>query len=401
MKIIALLLAVLAASPDVELTTVEDETLSGTLTKITAEEITLQAADGPRAVKVSSVLSVRAAEPEAASDEAGSEEKAASTTVQFQGGGSLSCDNVVIRDRKVLAQPALGAPIKVPLDVVAALRFRPLDPAVADDWKEVVASAPARDLLVVRNGEALDRVEGTISALDEKTFTFLVGDQRVAIDRTKPRLFGIVAAHANNPTEKTSICDVRLRNGDWLAASELAFDGNTLRVAAAGGWETKLPWESIEELDFGRGRIRYLSDLQPRDMVHTPFLETELDKVFDIRLDRSDASPDTPIRIENHAYRKGLVIHSRTELVYWLGGEYQRFVTVAGIEDLVRPHGSVELTIALDGKEVLNKTVTGTDAPIPIDLDVSGARELSILVDFAKDWDTGDHLALGEARLIK
>ena len=63
--------------------------------------------------------------------------------------------------------------------------------------------------------------------------------------------------------------------------------------------------------------------------------------------------------------------------------------------------GDLDLVISADGKELFRRNVKGSDPPIPLDLDVTGARELTIFVDFAGDWDISDHLALGNARLIK
>ena len=98
---------------------------------------------------------------------------------------------------------------------------------------------------------------------------------------------------------------------------------------------------------------------------------------------RSDAGPETPIRIDRQTYRRGLVIHSRTRLTYRLNGEFQRFVAVAGIEQLVRPRGDLDLVITGDVKVLFRRNVNGTDAPIPLDLSVTGVRELTIFVDFA------------------
>lgn len=395
MTALVLVLGTIVAQPSVELATVGGETVSGKLEKITAAEITLDGKNDRRAVPLDSILSVKFSSAEELPASAES-----ATTLQFQGGGRLSCRRVVMRERRIIAQPRLGEAINVPLSVVAAVRFRKLEPTITDDWEEILENTPTRDLLVVRNGQSLDRLEGTISGLDEETLTFLVEETRVAIDRTKPRLFAVVAAHSPD-AEGESVGVVRLRNGDWLSVSSLSYDGETLSVTTAGGWKTSFPAEAISELDFGRGRVRYLSDIEPRKSEHESFLGTELDTVFDVRRDRGDASPEEPIRIAGQAFRKGLVIHSRTELTYRLNGDYQRFVAIAGIEDLVRPLGSVELTISLDGATALQKTITGSQPPIPIDLKVDGADDLTIVVDFADDWGTGDHLALGGARLIK
>lgn len=401
MKTLLVLSALLAAAPEAELVTVDDQSLSGRVTRISAEGIAIETSDGNRTVSLDQVLALRAKEGSEVPQAAGDATASGVATIHVAGGGELSCSELTMRDRRVKAKLAAGgALLDLPVAGVTAIRFRPLEPAISQAWAEAAASSPRRDLLVARSGEVLDRVEGTVSGLDEQSLTFLVGENRVAIGRDKERLFGVVLAHTAG-RQTTSLCDVRLRNGDWLSASQLGWDGTALSVTSATGVAIPLPWEAVKEFDFGSGKIRYLSDLEPTDLKHSSFLGGELDQVFDIRRDRSDAGPDVPIRVDGRTFRKGLVIHSRTELNYRLGRDYRRFVAVAGIEDLVRPLGSVEVTISLDGKTAFQQVITGTGPAVPVDLDVSGVRDMVITVDFGEDWDLGDHLALGDARLIQ
>ncbi|MGA2797076.1 MAG: NPCBM/NEW2 domain-containing protein, partial [Thermoguttaceae bacterium] len=82
-------------------------------------------------------------------------------------------------------------------------------------------------------------------------------------------------------------------------------------------------------------------------------------------------------------------------------GSFTRLKAVAGIDDSVRPQGNVRLVIRGDNNVLLDLPVAGTDAPKSIDLDLSGVRKLSILVDFGNHAGFGDHLDLGNARIIK
>jgi hypothetical protein len=101
------------------------------------------------------------------------------------------------------------------------------------------------------------------------------------------------------------------------------------------------------------------------------------------------------------SYEKGLALHSRTEIVYRLPEGFRRLQMVAGIDDAVRDGGNVRLTITGDGKQLWDEALSGTDKPLPIDLDVSGVRRLTILVDFGLDLDVADHLLLCDARIVK
>jgi hypothetical protein len=62
----------------------------------------------------------------------------------------------------------------------------------------------------------------------------------------------------------------------------------------------------------------------------------------------------------------------------------------------------VRLVIRADENVVLEQTLTGEDEePLAVDVDLTGARRLSILVDFGDKTDIADHLDLCEARIIK
>jgi hypothetical protein len=61
----------------------------------------------------------------------------------------------------------------------------------------------------------------------------------------------------------------------------------------------------------------------------------------------------------------------------------------------------VRLLIRGDNDLLLDMPVSGTDAPKPIDLDLTGVRKLIILVDFGDRASLGDHLDLCNARITK
>lgn len=100
-------------------------------------------------------------------------------------------------------------------------------------------------------------------------------------------------------------------------------------------------------------------------------------------------------------HRHGLALHSRTELTYRLGEPFRRLQALAGIDDRLRPRGSVHLEILGDGRVLFAGDVLGTEPARPIEADLAGVVELKILVDFGADLDIGDHLILAEAKLLK
>jgi hypothetical protein len=169
-------------------------------------------------------------------------------------------------------------------------------------------------------------------------------------------------------------------------------------VRLAAGPEVVVPEALVAAIDFSVSKIKYLSDLKPRDVKYVSFWEIFL---YEYRRDRSLDGP--PITLKGKSYPRGLAMHSKTMLRYRIAGEYTRFLAVAGIDDSVAELGHiVQLVISGDGKPLFDGEIKGRDAPRLLDLDVTGVRDLEIVVDFGSDVsDIGDHLDLADAKLVK
>ena len=107
------------------------------------------------------------------------------------------------------------------------------------------------------------------------------------------------------------------------------------------------------------------------------------------------------MRLGGKQFSKGLALHSRTEAVYYLPGRFRRFCAVAGIDDDFRPRGNVRMILRGEGKTLWEATLAGAEQPRAIDVDVTGVRRLTILVDFTGDLDAAGHAILGDARVSK
>ncbi len=170
-----------------------------------------------------------------------------------------------------------------------------------------------------------------------------------------------------------------------------------------------LPIAHVQSIDFGSSSSIYLSDLEPDQLKWTPFLQVkeldeELRQLFRPRRDRTFRGSKLRLKMTDgpsQEYNKGLSMHSRTELVYRLAGEYRQFAAFAGLEPTLADSGSVTLVISADGAERWRREITANADAIPIDLDVTGVNWLTLLVDYGQQGDVADQLNLCDARLVK
>ncbi len=99
-------------------------------------------------------------------------------------------------------------------------------------------------------------------------------------------------------------------------------------------------------------------------------------------------------------FRRGLGSHANGEIVYNLGGKYRAFQAWAGPD--MATHGSMGFTVFVDGQKrwESGRMVRG-DAAKRVEVDLTGAKELRLVMDDGGDSIGGDHADWADARLLK
>jgi hypothetical protein len=295
--------------------------------------------------------------------------------------------------------PALedGKETHLPLPAVALIWFAAPEGAGDAEMlrRKLIAEKRARDLVLLRNGDVL---EGVLDSLDEQKVRVEVDKKTatVSIDR--------VAAIALN-TELAAPLRPRgvharavLADGARLSLASAECDGETLTGTTLNGARVRLPVEQLVSLDFFQGCAVYLSDLTPAKYEHTPYLDVTWPLVADGSVTRR------ALRLGGSVYDKGLGLHSACRVTYRLDGNYRRFEALVGLDSETGKKGSARVGVLVDGKPRdlgIKDDLTIRTAPLPVRIDVTGAKELTLVVEFGRRGDAGDHVNWAEARLIK
>ncbi len=144
------------------------------------------------------------------------------------------------------------------------------------------------------------------------------------------------------------------------------------------------------------GRRVYLSELDPATVEETGAFGVVWPFQRDRNLDRS------PLRLGGVRHERGLAVHSKARLAWNLDGLYSRLRALSGIADLVGDQGDCAASLSLDGKVVWSRdSIRGAEKPQPIDLDLTGVKQLELRVEYGARYDIADHFVLADAYLIK
>ena len=119
------------------------------------------------------------------------------------------------------------------------------------------------------------------------------------------------------------------------------------------------------------------------------------------RVMNNRAVTDVPISIGGKQYKKGLGVHADSEIAFPINGKYKTFHVVPGPDDAHR--GKLQMIIKVDGKTAYDSGVIHSQDGVerkPIEIDISKAKELILIVTAADGDKGGDHADWADAYLV-
>jgi hypothetical protein len=320
--------------------------------------------------------------------------------VVLAGGGLIVSETARLDGENVTGESVSFGKWQLPVDLVAGIILRPpLDPAAADKLLARVSTAMGRDdRLLLDNG---DEVSGTLTGFDEKQAT--IRRQGGPLEIKADALAAIVfdPSLTNRPRASGLRIVTGFQDGSRLPALEMTSSGSNTNLKLSGGAQLSSATTWIVALQVLGGGVEYLSDLKPISYRHIPYLEL----AWPYRDDRSVAG--IQLRAGRQFYLKGLGMHSPARITYELADDYRRFAAEVAIDDEARERGSVLFRVFVDDgsgewqEKATSPILRGGEPPQSLSADLTGAKRISLLVDFADRGDELDHADWLNARLVK
>jgi hypothetical protein len=285
--------------------------------------------------------------------------------------------------------------MSIPLEQVRAmLPNPPADRPTRDRFcNRLAAELRKDDVVILGNG---DEIAGAFMGLGDGAVRLETAQGALEITRSEVRAVAMSSELVAASRPAHLFAQVMLADGSEISLVEAWTEGLRLRGRASFGREVSIPLSQVVGLEFRNGRATYLSDVEPSDYRHTPYLGVQ----YDWHRDRSVLGNVQSIR--GQVFRKGLGVHSRSELTYKLDGLHRRFEAVAGIDDETAGHGSVIFRVLLDDKVAWeSEPLSGRATPQPVRVDLGESKKITLVVDFADLGDVQDHADWGDARLVR
>jgi hypothetical protein len=321
--------------------------------------------------------------------------------IRLSRGDEIVGQAVEIQDNELSVDSTLLEEVRLPRDSVSAIIFdMPTDDQSARTLEKRIASAASdTDTLLFANG---DQLTGQMVDVARDKLNFKSAAADVVVDRA--RVAAVVFRRGTSPDKLTPVglkTWVGLCDGSRLLAWVVAADDKSARLDLVAGDEVAIESEAVVALQPIGGGAVYLSDLKDAGYRHIAFLSL----AWNFRRDRNVTGG--PLVADGRRYLKGLGMHSAARITYNLEGEYRAFQSELAIDDSTDGRGSATCRVFTDdgsGQWRLkyeSPVIRGGEKPVGVDVDLTGAKRLSLLVDFADRGDEQDHIDWLDARLIR
>jgi hypothetical protein len=106
-----------------------------------------------------------------------------------------------------------------------------------------------------------------------------------------------------------------------------------------------------------------------------------------------------PITLDGVVHPKGLGAHPASDITLYPGGACTRFTAVVGIDAEVGSHGSTTFSVISDGYALTTTPVLTGGTSMHLDVDITGARQLDLVVGDGGDGPAYDHSDWADAQL--
>jgi NPCBM/NEW2 domain len=315
-------------------------------------------------------------------------------------GGEIVGYQVEVDRERVILESDLLDHLELPLSAVSAILFDPRRGSRVATSPELESAPPnaGQQVLFLTNG---DRLTGHLVSITGGKVEFQSAGKPITLDRAR-----VAAVVLHTQTNATPAADeirtiVGLSDGSRLVATSIESHEKTLIVAIGGEVAIDVSIEAVVALQQLGGRVVYLSDLKPAGYRHVPFLQLP----WSYKLDRNVLG--APLCAAGRLYLKGIGMHSASRITYDLNGEYEQFAADLAIDDVTGGKGSVACRVFLDDGtgdwqlKYESPVIRGGQQPVPVEIDVAGPKQISLLIDFADRGDEQDHVDWLNARLIK
>ena len=289
---------------------------------------------------------------------------------------------------------ALGS-LAVPLESLLGLVLTPpSEPEALDALLTRVRQEPrSSEVLWLSNG---DRLTGLFEGIDDKRVKFQLNNGSVKLERAGIVAVGFDPSLVVYPQPKGDGLELTMADGSRLGVSGARLEQGQVVGTSRFGATIRLALGELVQIHARTGSVVYLSERAADAEQYVAYLGPTRPYHRDSNVEGH------PLRLQGQSYDRGFGTQSRTLLGFRLAPGDKRFQALVGLDDSAGPLGSVVFRVVVDGRvRFVSPPMSVRDTPLPVDLDVSGAKLIVLDTEFGERGEVRDFADWVEPRIIR
>ncbi len=313
-------------------------------------------------------------------------------------GGLLVADVIELTDAALTVDHDQFGERTLPIGQVRAIVLQwPAARAARDRIARQCARPPRSDgraEVLLDNGDLL---LGRLSLKRDGRMEMVRGDQSDSVPFDRAAVILLPAPRDGEPLRAAP--DARRgwlgwADGTCLLVEGPTIDGEKVSFRAFGGDWTGTTRQLTAIQPLGR-RVVYLSDRQPNAYRHVPFLDVPRSYTFDAAV-----AGGWPV-CRGRLYRKAVGMRSAARLGFAVEPRAAAFAAAVAIDDTTDGGGSVRVRVFVDGRpQWASEIIRGGQSPVDIFIQLDGAAQLDLVVDYADRADVLDRVLWLDPRFL-
>ncbi len=389
-----LCVTLIAASPSVQVDTLDGDRLDGTLQRVAEDVVVLRSGEKEVRLPFAKLAALVVVPPRVDVSPAEFPRAALSD-------GSMAVVRECVLENGELTWPGDGASRTVPQTSVRHVQFAAIPESLLHQWRSLRDEPRQDDFLVVVRGTVLEYHRGLIRRIAADRVHFEIDGEILPVRRDA--IAAVVFRAEDKPSAAGACCRLTEKDGSVWSARSIAGDAGRIEWTILAGPAFRTPLEAVSRIDFAQTYSTPLVELTPITSSWTPYFARGNNDIrgefFAPRFSRGFYTA-VPV-LDGKTCKHALSLHSRSEITWRVPEGSRRFVATVGIDDAVRPGGNAIVVVLVDDEELLRKTITGEASAEEIRVDLSGARRLTLLVDYGGGMDIGDAVVFSDARIVQ
>jgi hypothetical protein len=317
----------------------------------------------------------------------------------FSDGGLLVAELSALDKDMLRGDSELFGKLSLNVSALAGILIRPPGDRVKRDSLVGSLLAPQResDRIILDNG---DELTGIIEAISNHSIAVATNGSRVDVELTRVAAISFSGEQLAVTRPASRYYFLGFADGSRLTTESLTADAKELNFVSNGATFKSRVSTLIALQCFGAPLV-YLSDLAELSFKHVPYLQL----AWPLKKDTNVLGQ--PLRVTGKRYLKGLGMHTASRVTYKLAEPCRAFQAELAIDDSAQGKGSAVCSVFVDdgsGKwqpKYTSPVIRGGESPVPVRIDLTGVKAISLLTDFADRGDELDHVDWLNARLVQ